>query len=654
MQEGPEAELLRGLSTGSLPPFTLVWRAGWAGWIPAMEVEALSRAIPTRWRGSVRRLPRADGTDRVPRVPVSEYPRLRRVARENHRNGEVSGARPLPSVSPPPWAERESQHPQAAAITSRVPPAVLQGAVVAMNAPEPPPNLGMCAATAERAESERVRKEEAPPTQHDLAIPLMPSAESLAVEFGLPREHQAQPSWAELLESSEPARKKPWLSGLLPAVSRYPARWAAVAAAALGIAFYTAWPHDLPPSSEEASGEEPSGEEPSGAESSGAESSGLADGPESARVAAGVGAEPPEQAAVLSPACHPLGAPVALGARAAVEVPPALALVPELGRVAVGFAQGGGRAVGLLLDPGTLEFERPFAEAGRRSLYSVEPLVEREARVVFHAERAGAEMSFGRVLPTHPPLRVGVGEEGLVIGGLKGAAKALWRLPRGSLVALPSIAALPPTDQAAAAGAPGRFLMATRVGKRRAAVRAGIFDERGRPLTPLRTLELPRGPLGRPVVAAGEKGSVLAVVVPRRGGPGHELLLAKASNGQVPGEPRPLDVFDSRVELSAPALAALPHSAGYVLAWSEGGGAERRVRLLKLSSALEPVGPPVDITERASELQGATVGSLYHIAPAQPVEGEGEHLLLFYFVGRGAGSSLWVSDIACQPVQVAL
>lgn len=198
-REGTEDELVEQLASGQLPGFALVWKMGWAEWLPAMQVAELAVALPFE-PISGRLTPRPSNMPgMVPPIPVSEYPRLRLLAKQSLRQTRPSFL--------PPGGRAGQRGPQAAqygvavqfdgpeheVITSQVPADALLEAARAMTEPSPPLNLGLAAAVDRGSEQGRAsgsglhsrwaleaEEEEAPSSG-----PVSKSAPPLAAEFGL-------------------------------------------------------------------------------------------------------------------------------------------------------------------------------------------------------------------------------------------------------------------------------------------------------------------------------------------------------------------------------------------------------------------------------------------------------------------------------------
>jgi hypothetical protein len=198
-REGTEDELVQQLASGQLPGFALVWKMGWGEWLPAMQVAELAVALPFEPL-SGRRTPRPSNVPgAVPPIPVSEYPRLRLLAKQSLRETRPSFL--------PPGGRAGQRGPQAAhygvavqfdgpeheVITSQVPEDALLEAARAMTQPSPPLNLGLAAAMERVQEHGRSsgsglhsrRELEAEEEEAPSSGPISKSAPPLAAEFGL-------------------------------------------------------------------------------------------------------------------------------------------------------------------------------------------------------------------------------------------------------------------------------------------------------------------------------------------------------------------------------------------------------------------------------------------------------------------------------------
>jgi hypothetical protein len=631
-QMGTEDALIRQLASGRLPPYALVWREGWGEWLPAMQVEELAEAFPDDVGLLGTRTARPSSIPGIPPVPVSEYPRLRHLAKA------------APLGWPDGFEYREQD-----IITSEVPEVVLKEAARVMTQPTPPVDLGLHAAI------DRVSRR-----PEDLT-PFFPTDMELTpVSQRLPASGFERVHISERTPVSKPALPLAAEYGLQALLDEAPPRrtwslwwranglWIALLLIALGVAGTFALRRF-------------GGVRGLFAAAASAVRSGMASGadrgaPEEPR-GPGRGPSPPAVVAAAAPAAAPvveLGcrfrhSPLQLDDWAVVDVRPVLRTLPGPvpagasasaslvgGGVAVGYAESHRSAAGGVLELESLRLTRQFWEQEERQIYSVTPLAQ-AGKLGFHVERQGSSVAFGRALDTDPPLRVGMNDDGVVIGRLDERSQRLWELPVGAMMSVPEVAN-------------GSFglILASRAGRSFGHVRLGLVDAAGQARSPLTELGEDNTDYGRPGLASGPDQTVLAVA--RRADARHPsaLYLARAANGQLPVELVPFAVPAREAPLAvaspphdpdllAPVLAALPDGR-FALMWSQGEGGGRQVRLQLLSPALEPLGIAFDVTGADPALGAATAAALHWVS---------DRLLAFYFVRRDDGHSLWVGSIAC-------
>lgn len=575
---GTEDDLIRQLASGSLPPYVLVWREGWGEWLPAMQVAELAEAFPEASAIGTRTA-RPSVVPGIPPVPISEYPRLRHLAKE------------APCGWPDGFEGQEQE-----VITSDVPAAVLIEAARVMMQASPPRDLGLQQAI-ERASRVPPLAASFPWPSEERGTPPSGPALPLAAEFGL----------QGLLDQDAPRRSgASWL--------RAYGLWIALVAVGLGLAatfgLRALWP--------------PTAAAPGGTQSS-------ADTAQRALLASTTGLEPRQASSAAAlpqaepePGCRFLHAPVSIDDWAVADVRPHINASSSRA-IVIGYAQSHKSATGGLLDVESLRLTRRFWQQEERQIFSVTPLVA-SGKPSYHVERMGTAVSFGRALDTAPPLRIGMRNNGVVLGLLEQRAQRIWELPAGSRMSVPEVVSHPRgfTLAMRAAVGPGR-------------VRVGLLGPRGEALSPLAELGSDEWDWGRPALASGPEQTLLAVT--RRGNGEHadSLYLARAKNGELPAELVPFVPSDGDPELLAPVLSALP-DGGFALMWSQGAGSRRLVRVQQLSESLEPRGPVFDVTSADPAFGGAMAGALHWA---------GDRLLAFYFLRRDDANSLWVCSLAC-------
>jgi hypothetical protein len=627
-QVGTEDELIRQLASGRLPPYALVWRQGWGEWLPAMQVEELSEAFPEAASIGTR-TPRPSSIPGVPPVPISEYPRLRHLAK----------------AAPFGWPDGFEEGEEHEIITSEVPAAALIEAARVMTQPSPPRDLGLHEALrASRVPDgpspsrppqsyppQSYPPQSYPPQSYPLqSYPLQSYPPSRSLEDRIPPSGPALPLAAEfglqgLLDEAAPRQSgAAWL--------RVYGLWIALAAIGLGLALTFGARHLWVPEAAAPLAEPGVETSRRALETPGAQP----------RTSPAALALPPVEPAPEA-GCRFLHAPASIDDWAVADVRP-LIVSPSSQSVVLAYAQSHKSATGGVLDVETLQLTRRFWQQEERQIYSVTPLVA-GSKPVYHVERMGGNVAFGRALDTQPPLRLGMNDDGFVLGRFEQRPQRLWELPFGSKLSVPEVVSHP-----------FGFTLATRAGRTSGKLRVGLVSSTGQALSALAELGPDGWDFGRPALASGPEQTVLAVT--RRASP--ELLsgtralpsetrapqaaypdalyLARAKNGELPVELAAFALPDGGdPELLAPVIAALPDGS-FVLMWSQGAGSRRIVRAQPLSAALEPRGPVSDLTAADPALGGAIAAALHWA---------GDRLLAFYFLRRDEGHSLWVGSLSC-------
>lgn len=600
-QEGSREELAEQLASGTLPSFALVWRAGWGEWLPAMQVAELASALPFAPLSERRSARPASDPSAVPPVPISEYPRLRLLAKQ-----ASSLSRPPPvlglrqggaAFALQPGVAVAFECPERDVVTSQVPAEALLQAARVMTEPTPPLDLGLEAALDAPASGRRGPSPFPPrvlPPDALSAEPFAPAPPSraalpLVAEFGL----------EELID---PTPKRSWALWI-----RAHGLWVAVGTMVfwLIVSFGARWlsAPDAPGSSADPQFAPETTLQP------------LA----TARTSVAAVREVP----VLG--CRIRRAAQKLDDWAMPDVRPGLSssFTTSSAALSLGYAQSHEQAVGGTLELSTLHFTRDFAEQEQHQIFSVTPFGSGGA---FHVEHMGASLAFGRALDSVPPLRIGMKDAALVVGPLERRSEKVWELPAGALISVPEVAAH-------SLG----FTVATRVGRNNGAILVGALSRSGAALSALESVG-PAGDYGRPALASGPEQTLLAVARRADAERAGALLLARAPNGQLPLALEPLELFAATsAEPQAPVLGALP-DGGFVLMWSQGEGWRRQVRVQRLSSELVPMGAVLELTGPDPALGGATPGALYWAE---------DQLIALYFVRREEGHSLWASSLGC-------
>jgi len=617
-QQGGREELAEQLASGALPGFALVWRAGWGEWLPAMQVAELASALPFAPPSERRSAVPASDPNAVPPVPISEYPRLRLLAKQALRLSrppagvvglrEGGAARALQT-----GVAVEFDCPEREVVTSPLPDEALLEAARVMTEPSPPLDLGLEAALDAPASGRRAPSPTPPDAR--LATPASRPALPLVAEFGLEELIDPTPkrSWALWLRAH----------GLWVAVGTM-VFWLIISFAARWLSVPAAPEVSLAPQRAPETALQP-----------------LA----AARASAAAAREVPVLGCRLRRPAQKLDdwavADVRPGLFSSPEAAPSAAApsgagAAGAGMLSVAYAQGHQQAVGGTLDLGTLRFRRDFAEREDYDIFSVMPFGSAgvgsagsagAGAVSYRVEHRGIPLAYGRVVDGVPPLRLGMRDAALVVGPLERRPEKVWDLPVGAIISVPEVAAHPLG-----------FTLATRVGRSNGSILVGALSRSGAALSRLESVGPAGADYSRPALASGPEQTLLAVVRRADAERGSALLVARAPNGQLPLVLEPLDLFEaSAAEPVAPAIAALP-DGGFVLMWSQGEGWRRQVRVQRLSSELVPMGAALDLTTADPALLGATPGAMLWVD---------QQLIALHFVRREEGQSLWASSLGC-------
>jgi hypothetical protein len=172
-------QLVSWLARAELPPHTLVWKPGWAEWLPALQVAELADAFPRVSPGR-RRVARVafEAAVAPPPVPVAQYPQIRLqtkdALRESSAEHPVLVARGFAPTEYVLVKYRDGDVAQQ--VTKQVPAASMLEAALAMQAPQ----------VARRPESRHWSHQARAETS--LPPPTLPPAtlSPLAVELGAP------------------------------------------------------------------------------------------------------------------------------------------------------------------------------------------------------------------------------------------------------------------------------------------------------------------------------------------------------------------------------------------------------------------------------------------------------------------------------------
>ncbi len=314
-------------------------------------------------------------------------------------------------------------------------------------------------------------------------------------------------------------------------------------------------------------------------------------------------------------------------------------------RVALGFATTATDAVGLTVDPLTLDAAQAFAEGGAAKVSSVAVLSGAAGgKPSFSASRIENEFLNGSAFSLGSgPARVVTTKRGVELG--RGSSlSVLW----------PELSGTETTPPRAESLGDGGAALVLRQGGRSGNIVVGLLDRDGKPSGALTKIAADAFEFGTPTVAASDREILVSFATRKTQTATWRVELARAPLGQRPAASRPFVPADlpEQSNMISPSAAALP-GGGWLLQWTEGAEGKYRVRLQTLDASLAPVGAPITVgPDGANAGQGATwagavidnkSGADAGATPTSTVQA-----VSFYVVRARQGSELWATALECR------
>ncbi len=297
------------------------------------------------------------------------------------------------------------------------------------------------------------------------------------------------------------------------------------------------------------------------------------------------------------------------------------------GRVALGYAASTTEAVGLTLDPMTLDAARAFSEGGSEKVLGVLPLSREDGRGGFATSRARKKSDNGGLVALSAGLaHLSAGERGLEVR-LDGSTELLW----------PGAAAPQNTSPRAEPLGSSGALLTWRRGGLDGDIVVGLLDPRGLARGSAAKIASEAKEFGTPSPSVGEEEVLVTFASRSASDRPWRIELSRAPLGQLPATSRifvPEGLSESASTLS-PAATALP-GGGWLLQWTQGENGKHRVWLQTLDHELAPVGPPLAAAPADAE-SGQGI----------PWAGADRRAAAFYIVRAGQQWELWGTALEC-------
>lgn len=542
-----EWELLSSLSTGALPPYTLVWKEGWAGWLPACQVAALSGSLDA---DAVEKPvePELDPTRREPPEPPLERYHVyrsrdaakllggggkkRSITPPPPPKGGMIQVAPVPPVRRPPMPTFVDAPAQQNTTATLRPPAAVPPPPRAV--PQRTSNPGTAPAEAEQPTRPRPMDTPVPPPNLGGAPVVMPPTPPLPV----------------ITDPNAPAT--------LPTMALIGAGALLVGAVAV-IAGIVAL-HGF---------------------SRGSDSS-TATGP---TLDGGAAATRTVPCTLMRPAKR-LAAPIHLA------VTPNITGAGE--QAAVGYARTARDARGILVNLTDLSTTEQFSESAESNISGVVPLSS-GGGVRFVIDADEAEVKAPRTVDASPPFTLGTtGQD--VVRVASGQQHTIWPGGGGARMTDPRVAFAPGIGHA----------VTYRQGGQQGKLRVGWLNPDGSKRSELWTVEVSASHLGTPLVATNDEATLVAFAARATPDSFWRVQLAHGTLGNEVGPAAGFRIPPGGPGSEAISPAATGLSGGrWLLQWTEGSTGNRQVRLQTLARDLIPVGDAIGVSpEGANAGQG--------------------------------------------------
>jgi hypothetical protein len=308
------------------------------------------------------------------------------------------------------------------------------------------------------------------------------------------------------------------------------------------------------------------------------------------------------------------------------SVVPAFAAIPGSHRVAVGLAQSDTYAIGITIDPRTLDRDQVFREFRGPKLVSVVPTTE-QGKLHFQVVREGFPLANARAVDGTVPFFLGETADGIARSVGKEPPAAIWSFPEANQSTVPRIATVPGV---------GHAVTFRRGGKSGETV-AGWLEPSGTKKTELVGIKADGDFAGTPTIAAGEDSVVIAFASRKADGPAWNVALALAKYGEVPTTAArfALPPGGPGGDAMSPALGALP-GGRWLLHWTEGSSGSRVARAEVLARDLTPLSDPVNLSPEGANAGQGVVWTNGDVGA-----------VLFYVQNDKKSHELWGASVEC-------
>jgi hypothetical protein len=354
----------------------------------------------------------------------------------------------------------------------------------------------------------------------------------------------------------------------------------------------------------------------------------LREEPEPPPVAAPVVTAKPEPKKVepAIPACRVSTSPIAISGSAHPPVRPIFSRAPGADQLALGYAQTGKFAVGLVLNAKTLEATKRYSNHQNSPLLSVAPVTSAMGQhLEFLESRTASTLQSAVFVPAKKPYAFGLSSGGLAVRHDLHEGDIVVHKPDAATINVPSIVKL----------GGGLYGAAYRAGGERGDIQLLALDEAGKLQVQPFTLENKSYRLGEPMATSNKGQVMVAFAGTSRDNSTKSLYLATSKTPELPKE---ATLIRSMKEgLQSPGAVAI--EGGYLLEYTEGDISEQRVVAQVLDESLRPTGDPVAVSPSGKDAYDGVIAIV------------GTHIVVAYLVRSGTSHELWATTLGCEMTQ---
>jgi hypothetical protein len=309
---------------------------------------------------------------------------------------------------------------------------------------------------------------------------------------------------------------------------------------------------------------------------------------------------------------------------ARTNVTPQIVPLPESSKLAVGFAQSTGLALGLELDWYSLHRSVTFEDNHQHSVVSVAPVLSGD-KVGFSVHRQPSSLAYGQTLESDPPLSVGQIHGAIATRRAGGNEEKVWSIPLGRTITVPS-----------AVRHPTGHIIAFRLGGDYGTTHLGAFDQALKPKGELVEFERFARQSGPPEIARTD--SHFALLTLGRDIPAARYVpyAAVGTVTELPKQVRLLELPNGGEDNYDRARLSGSDTGQFAALWSRGVPGNRHAEIVLFDTEFKVASEPVTISSRT---QDALAGAVF---------ARGKGALGLFFTHGQDGYELWATRVACE------